>query len=72
MRVGGADVFEAAQMLDDGPVDLLAAAHQLQADALLRQQLADGQKHGHRDDADHDEAEQRLLADGGGQGENRR
>ena len=47
-----------------GAVDLLAAAHQSQADLLLRQQLADRQKNGDRDDAYHHQSQHRLLDDG--------
>src|SRR5438270_2359570 len=64
VSIGGANVFDAAQLLDDGAVHHLAAAAQGQAHAFLRNQLPDGEYQRKRNDSGHHQADVRLL-DGG-------
>ena len=42
VRVGGAHVFQAAQLLDDRAVDRLMAPQYLEANTFLRKQLPKG------------------------------
>ena len=66
--VGRADVFDAVELLDDRPVDLLGVSHHRDADALLGDRLAHREERGRGDHTDHHRARQRVF---GGRGEQR-
>src|SRR5579884_4369011 len=69
IRVGSPYVLNAAQLLDDRSVDLIAAAVQAQAHAVLHNELAEGQIDRRRSDTHHDNAQERLDVKGVGQRE---
>ena len=69
VRIGGADVVEAAELLDHRAIKAFAAADQAEADSRLRG-LPERQEQRRRYDAGHDQAKPGLFADDDGQSQN--